>query len=168
MTAFSAAPGHRFVQALEYDRIIDIASRPIADDPEHSQLMVGGEEGTGFFFPLPSRDGQDLAFREALVGRWRAERLARNDGVWYDGGDGESVEEAVAIRGLGRDDDIETSERIWLALWFGREGSEWQWTGRSHQQHAGHQLDRVTIRTGDRTLLVRYFDFTQPTVIPVD
>lgn len=155
--AYSALAPNRFSEVMEYDEIIDIARQPAPGVPGHTMLFVAKEGEGGFWFPLPSVDAQDSAFEADLVARWRARRLTRSGGVWFDGGAGESATDAVLIRGLAPSTSPEMAERYWLRVWYGAEGQGWRWIDRTELDAAGGQIERVTIEQYGGVRLARYF-----------
>lgn len=99
---------------------------PIGVNGPLTSIYVAPADAPVFFLIVGDTEGRDVAFADGLVERWREVRSGAA-GAWFDGGNGESVADAVLIRGAGADDDeaIHDLERRWLGFWLGEEGVDW-------------------------------------------
>lgn len=136
-----------YFHTMTFDEIIDLAVQASPETQDASVLLVARDDGFGFWFGLPTVNGQADLFAQLLMTRWRAARAERGAGVWYDGGDGSTPTDAVVIRGLDQDTDPTEAQRIWLVLWYGPEGTDWTWDERTRTSRDGRPVDRVTVRS---------------------
>jgi hypothetical protein len=166
VVAYGVDESGRFQDEADYDVIVDLQPEIHPDLPEFSLLAVMRDDGEGFYLVLPTADGQDLAFQTDLAERWRAARRSRDDGLWYDGGDGSTPAEAIEVRGLRTYQSHKDAERWWLTLWAGPEDQAWRWAKGIPLQDDGRVLDQVVIELPGNLSRTFYFDFGRKAAEP--
>lgn len=92
------------------------------------------EDSLGLIYVVPETDeaflllvsrvaGGDTIFVGELLDRWRAVR-SQGTGVWFDGGGGTSLDDAVVMHGVDTPEQIDDAERWWLNTWVGQMDTE--------------------------------------------
>lgn len=148
----------RYVAEAPYERIVDVAREVTPGSRRMSAVAVVQEDEPGFWFTLPAAEGQDVAFEQEFVARWREARVRRGEGVWYEGGAGGSAEDAIAVRGLAPGADATDAERQWLTLWLGTEGQDWELESRFHAPETLARVERLVVRESGGERLTFFFD----------
>src|SRR5262249_37891589 len=81
--------------------------------------------------------------------------------IFFEGGTGSTVEDAIVIRGAHFDLEGTYAEFAWLAESCGRKGVDWELISHSHGKHGGRDIDTFEIKLADATPLTVYFDCTE-------
>lgn len=136
-----------WISSARLDDVVDLDVQLSGPDAALSSIYVVQTDASAFYLIVASEGGGDVDFADALVELWREVRSAGN-GVWFDGGSGESVEDAVVLRGLTASDrsDIAGLEKWWLRAWFGTEGVDWTIASRSVAADGPDEQSVVTVQ----------------------
>lgn len=135
-----------WVWSARFDEVVDLQVEPGGPGDALSSIYVVPADAQAFRLIVATEGEGDRQFAAAMVDRWREVRAAGDD-VWFDGGSGESVDDAVLIRGMTsrNPEEIGSLERWWLGIWFGREGEDWDVEGRTTSRDGETELSIVTI-----------------------
>ncbi|HEX9730107.1 MAG TPA: hypothetical protein VGA37_16545 [Gemmatimonadales bacterium] len=159
VAAYTVEQGQSFYQATPFGNIIDLQLQPWPPSPGLSALVVVPGAGDAFLLLLPVAGAQHEAFVDEVDQRWRAAREAIDEGVWYDGGPGITIDQAIVIRGLAPDEEPLAAELRWLMIWFGRERTDWSMGSPERMTPDDRLIDRFVITTQGESQTL-YFDVT--------
>jgi hypothetical protein len=81
--------------------------------------------------------------------------------LWYEGGDGNTIETAIVIRGVHEDLLGTAAEFHWLTWTFGRKDLDWQLISHSHGTFDDREIDTLELRLPTGTVRIVYFDITE-------
>jgi hypothetical protein len=88
-------------------------------------------------------------------------RGSRFGGISFEGGDGDTIETAVVVRGAGSDLAGTYGEFAWLVNKYGEKDKDWKLISHSHGQHEDRDIDTFEIELKSGTRLCVYFDCTE-------
>jgi hypothetical protein len=91
--------------------------------------------------------------REALSG-------ANSEDIVFEGGNGDSLEAAVVVRGARYDLMGTWAEITWLTQRYGKKDSDWKLLLHSHCTHEGREIDTFELLLADGRPLTVFFDCT--------
>ncbi len=80
--------------------------------------------------------------------------------IRFTGGDGSSVEHAIAIEGAKGETDGVQAEYWYADQVFGRRGADWQFGGQALLEHEGHHFDKLDLKLKSGEARVLVFDIT--------
>lgn len=95
------------------------------------------------------------------AGRLVHPRGIRLGGISFEGGDGDTIETAVVVRGAGSDLAGTYGEFAWLVNKYGEKDKDWKLISHSHGQHEDRDIDTFEIELKSGTRLCVYFDCTE-------
>ena len=101
------------------------------------------------------------------IRRWFASRrwASGSDGnkgeIWYEGGNGESIDEAILVRGAGHDFVGTWAEFAFLNDRFGQMGRDWRLKLHAHGTYGDREIDTVRLEMPNGEQLTLYFDITE-------
>jgi hypothetical protein len=83
------------------------------------------------------------------------------DNFFFEGGNGDTVETAVIVRGA-QFDLLETyAEFAWLTQMYGQKDSDWTLISHSHGVQRQREIDTFVLKLRDGTSRTVYFDCTE-------
>lgn len=145
-----------FHESARFDEVVDLHVAPAGPGESFSSIYVVKDNGAVFYLIVSPLGGGDSTFADALFDRWRSVRTALPEGgVWFDGGDGSSLDDAILVRGLEPEHSREAVEGWWLRVWMGEQGTDWQTVKRTETIDEGRTFDVITVQdaAGDRSQL---------------
>jgi hypothetical protein len=81
--------------------------------------------------------------------------------IFFEGGNGDTREAAVVIRGARFDLEGTYAEFSWLAQKYGQKDSDWKLLLHSHGTHEGRDIDTFELQLADGTPVTVFFDCTE-------
>jgi len=81
--------------------------------------------------------------------------------IWFEGGSGESVDEAIVIRGASHDLVGTWVEFAFLDDRFGQMGRDWKRKLHGHGTYGDREVDTVRLEMPNGEQLTLYFDITE-------
>jgi hypothetical protein len=102
-----------------------------------------------------------MGIRNAIKRLQQRLQKTPSDGIWCEGGDGESVEEAIIIRGANHDMLGTWAEFMWLQWKFGEKGRDWNLIFHSTGARGDRQIDTVRIELPGGEQRDFFFDITE-------
>jgi hypothetical protein len=81
--------------------------------------------------------------------------------ISFEGGDGDTVEKAIVVRGAQFDLVGTYAEFHWLAQVYGQKDRDWTLISHSHEVHGGRDIDIFVLKLTDGTMRTIYFDCTE-------
>jgi hypothetical protein len=129
------------------------------DDSDAGDSYTRPNRGTGWFLRMRIISTIRRALRSVLHQN-QADAFA-NQALAYEGGNGDSIEGAIIIRGAKSDLMGTWAEFHWLTERFGQKGSEWHLISHSHGQMRGKDIDTMVIQLSAGAQKTIYFDITE-------
>ena len=81
--------------------------------------------------------------------------------IWFGGGNGDTVDNAIIVRGAQFDLVGTYAEFGWLARVHGQKDRDWTLISHSHEVRGGRDIDTFILRLTDGTSRTVYFDCTE-------
>src|SRR5215475_13849920 len=81
--------------------------------------------------------------------------------ISYEGGNGDSVEAAIVVRGARFDLEGTYAEFAWLTQKYGQKDKDWKLLTHSHGKHGTRDIDTFEIQLADGTPVTVFFDCTE-------
>jgi hypothetical protein len=148
--------------AASFEEIADLHTVFAAEPGHLTELIVLLEDGRGFRLIVSPAGVMDTVFTAALADRWRASRQASPGGVWYDGGSGESEEDAVVVRGVTSAEQAAAAVVQWLTWWYGTRDDDWELAGVTQRRVDGRLINELAIMLLSQSAALRlYFDVSE-------
>lgn len=82
-------------------------------------------------------------------------------GIYFEGGNGESVEMAIVVRGARHDLVGTYAEFAWLTQMNGQKDRDWRLLSQSHGNYEGRDIDTFIIQKSDGIQHSVFFDCTE-------
>src|SRR5271166_1017019 len=102
-----------------------------------------------------------LGWLKRRLGRPSNETADLGDNIVFEGGNGDTVENAVIVRGARLDLAGTYAEFAWLAQVYGKKDLDWTLISHSHSVQGGRDIDTFVLRLRDGTSRTVYFDCTE-------
>ena len=81
--------------------------------------------------------------------------------VWYEGGDGSTIDDAIIVRGAGSDLEGVAATFGWMHEHLGAKDDSWQLISHSSGGRGARQIDTFNIVLRGGTAKLVYFDVTE-------
>src|SRR5271167_2134164 len=81
--------------------------------------------------------------------------------IFFEGGNGDTVETAIVVRGARFDLVGTYAEFGWLTQTYGQKDSDWKLISHSQGKYAGRDIDTFELQLADGTPLTVFFDCTE-------
>lgn len=93
--------------------------------------------------------------------RSAADSDPENGAIWFEGGDGRSVSDAIVIRGVN--DDVMGTFVLFAFLEdrFGRKDRDWKLKYQTHGTYGDREIDTYALEMRNGEQLTLYFDITE-------
>lgn len=148
IVSYEVGPEVDFHASARFDEVVDVHVVPAAAKDSLGLIYVVPETDEAFLLLVSPVAGGDTMFVGELLDRWRAVR-SQGTGIWFDGGGGTSLDDAVVIHGVDTPEQIDDAERWWLNTWVGQMDTDWTLAGRRSTLLEAGQVDYVTVEYPD-------------------